>query len=169
MDEEIKEQDTLDNNDDQSSKLSTYKASCRYIPVDQWRNPKNKVATKAFQIESKKFKDMSRETLAKWRKKERQNNANKQHKEDMSNNELFTKLSQNFECLEKKLKDQDTKIDENHANINLRVDKIEENIGQKENQDNEKIKELELRLAILEEENKKREEEELTRMKEREK
>ena len=110
---------TLEPTDSQNTpKSCTYKASCTYIPVDKWKNPKNNVATKAFEIETRKFQEMSRESLAKWRKRERQVNADKNREEDMSNYDLFAKLTENFDCLERKIRDQETKMIQNNATIN---------------------------------------------------
>ena len=87
----------------------------------------------------------------------------------MSNHELFAKLSKNFEYIEDKIKEQETKITQNNTAMNNRIDLIDEKVSKKERQDQEKISELEQRIAILEEDKKKRETEELKRLQEKEK
>ena len=64
----------------------------------------------------------------------------------MSNHELFAKLSKNFEYIEDKIKEQETKITQNNTAMNNRIDLIDEKVSKKERQDQEKISELEQRF-----------------------
>ena len=139
---------------------SNYKASISFLPNETNKTFKFKSvaeASRKFESDSKSLQEKSRETLAKWRKRDRQNRNDKYRDEDMTNFELFSRLTENFENLEDKIKQQETNIIANNQAINLRIDKIEAERKSKEDEDKEKIISLEKRIETLENEKTQRE------------
>ena len=126
-----------------SASGSNYKASISFLPNETNKTFKFKSVAEA------SLQEKSRETLAKWRKRDRQNRNDKYRDKDMTNIELFSRLTENFDILEDKIKQQETSINANSKAINDRIDKIEAERKTKEDEDKEKIFKLEKRTENL--------------------
>ena len=100
-----------------SASGSNYKASISFLPNETNKTFKFKSVAEAsqkFESDSKSLQEKSRGTLAKWRKRDRQNRNDKYRDEDMTNIELFSRLTENFDILEDKIKQQETSINANN-------------------------------------------------------